>query len=854
MKTNTFLVLALFMGVCKTLLHAQALPKNEYLDYLPLEYPRIIEQTQATFDLQLYGDRGTPNYQDADPIDGIDDDRHELLMKLAVRFAPFLVQNTICAPVDFKAYMRRLSSFPLYIDTWNIATAERELISAYSIDFATIGDDECSHEQKSEDTAENDDCHLLRLVYEFDPLNPQNKRLIQSAQNPEHEIFKVMYFDFPGEDAESWPREFARLYNQSDPEGQEFLKNYVHPFVLAHYNNIDHQLLGYELILQYWFFYPYNDGGNNHEGDWEHINVVVSPRDRVETYLSEDEINNILDGNWIGKDGTAEELVMKRIENYFHHFVMPIDFSNPNVYLSREEWEDLLENRTEQRFGENELLKQFRYRAYVDDQETEVNTHPFIYMGGDNKGLDQIMQMPGGTNRDSHGSYPFTGMYKDIGPAGATEQIVSYIDHRKSLKEFKSQDNQTPLKLGRGNVLPFNKPERLEIVPDWERIVDLVKTNREARQAWSWLVLPLRWGYPATESPFAGIVKHTDTGNVGDIGPAFWDGWNRSLATPDADIYIPHRLPPLFPIGFQDSFDNSIGFLNLTYPVLSNLPPIDFLWRIVAFPFRSAFNRADPVFYPEEGVPFRFFDISIGASWQSLDSDYSSLIINESQYREFIARILFHFLLNGGDSTTTAISADESLANAISPIFQLNFHIGDHFSSENSLRNFKSTYKVRASFNNIPDYTYQADYNFWEFSGSLRYSLTTSDFQPYIKAGYGWTWFRLENVQSDGVLFETPNSEWFNQPSFKSLSSILPNSWHLGLGFEVILFRDLARFPGGIDGSLRLEYSTFFNDLGLDLSHVSVRDLSLAFPTYGDIPQNQNVIRHNVNFVLSISY
>ena len=854
MKTYTFLLLAFSVAVFSTLLHAQALPKNEYLDYLPLEYPRIIEQTQATFELHLYGDRGTPYYKDIDPVDGIDDQRHEMLMKLAVRFAPFLIQNTICAPVDFKVYMRRLPSFPLYIETWNIATAERELISADSIDFATIINDKCTHKQDSPEDPENDDCKLLRLFYEFDPLNPQNKRLIESVQNPEYELFKVMYFDFPGEDAETWPREFTRLYNEADPEDQEFLKNYVHPFILAHYAESNKQLLGYELILQYWFFYPYNDGGNNHEGDWEHINVVISPRDRVETYLSEDEINDILDGTWIGKDRTPQELVMKRIENYFHHFVMPIDFSNPNVYLPREEWEDLLDKRTEQRFGENELLKQFRYRAYVDDKETEVNTHPFIYMGGDNKGLDQIMQMPGGTNRDSHGSYPFTGMYKDIGPAGATEQIVSHVDHRKYLREFKLADDQPPLQFGRGNVLLFNRPERLEIVPDWERLVDLIKTNRQARQNWSWLVLPLRWGYPATASPFAGIVKHTDTGNVGDIGPAFWDGWNRSLATPDAEIYIPHRLPPLFPIGFLDSFDNSIGFLNLTYPVLSNLPPIDFLWRVVAFPFRAAFNRADPVFYPQEGVPFRFFDLSVGASWQSLDSDYSTLIINESQYQEFIARILFHFLINGVDSTTTAVSTDESFTKAMSPVFQLNFHIGDHFSSENSLRNFKSTYKIKASFNNIPDYTYQADYNFWEFSGSLRYSLTTSDFQPYIKAGYGWTWFRLENVRSDGVLFGKPNSQWFNQPSFKSLKSILPNSWHLGAGVEFILLRDLGNFPGGIDLSLRFEYAAFFNDLGLDLSHVSVGDLSLAFPTYGDIPQNQNVTRHNINFMLSLSY
>jgi len=852
LKQIIFLV---FISGVLDILSGQALPKNEYLDYLPLEYQRIIEQTRANVELNIYGDLNDPSYLDEAPVDGIDDRRQEMLMKLAVRFAPYLVQNTLSAPVDFEAYMRRLSSFPLYVDTWNIAGPEPRLISADSIDFATLDQHNCTAEGSAHTTKSADDCKLLSLLKEFNPDTPLNKRQITAKQNPELEMYKVMYFDFPGEGPESWQIEFERLFLQQDPaDYKDFVKNYVHPFLLDHRSPQDSSLLGYELILQYWFFYTYNDGGNNHEGDWEHINVVVSPKNKVERLLSAEEVRGILNGDWIGRDAGEDELVIKRIENYFHHFVMPIDYSSPNVYQPRGEWEKYIDNREEERFGENELLKQFRYRAYVDDEETEVNTHPFIYMGGDNKGLDQIMQLPGGTNRDSHGSYPFTGMYKNIGPAGATEQLTSNIDHRRYFSQPPSEREKQSLSFGRGNIIAFNKESRLKIVPDWERIVDLVQTNRQARQAWSWLVLPLRWGYPATESPFAGIVKHVDTGNVGDIGPAFWDGWNRSLATPEAHIYLPHRLPPIFPIGFQDSFDNSNGFLNLTYPVLLNLPPLDFLWRFAAYPFRAVFDRADPVFYPEESVPFRFFDLSAGVSWQILDKDYSTLIVNSTQYHEFIAQILFHFLLNGSDTTTTVIKTDESQSTAVSPVFQLIFHIGEHFSSENTLRNFRSTYSFTATFSNIPDYTYRADYNFWEFTGSLRYSLTSSYFQPYLKAGYGWTWYRLENVQANGRLFSEPNSEWINKPSFDSFSSILPNTWHFGLGVEVIFLKSMAQFPRGIDLSLRLEYAAFFNKLGLDLSHIPVQDLSIAFPTYGDIPKSSTVMRHNINLIFSLSY
>jgi len=32
---------------------------------------------------------------------------------------------------------------------------------------------------------------------------------------------------------------------------------------------------GTDIVLQYWFFYPFNAAANRHEGDWEHINVII---------------------------------------------------------------------------------------------------------------------------------------------------------------------------------------------------------------------------------------------------------------------------------------------------------------------------------------------------------------------------------------------------------------------------------------------------------------------------------------------------------------------------------------------------------------------------------------------------
>jgi len=235
MKTKKYLFITFIVCVLglQHTLKAQAIPKNEYLKYLPLEYPRIIEQTQASIDLQLFGDKTDPDYRDANPIDGIDDHRHDMLMNVATRFAPFLIQNTISAPVDFKAYMKRLSSFPLYIDTWNIATPEPELISADSIDFSTIDQHDCQTDQHLSQSSGNDDCKLLALLNEFYPHDPQNERLSHLKQNPDREIFKMIYFDFPGEDPESWRKEFTRLFiNGDDANHPDFLKNYVHPLII----------------------------------------------------------------------------------------------------------------------------------------------------------------------------------------------------------------------------------------------------------------------------------------------------------------------------------------------------------------------------------------------------------------------------------------------------------------------------------------------------------------------------------------------------------------------------------------------------------------------------------------------
>jgi hypothetical protein len=54
---------------------------------------------------------------------------------------------------------------------------------------------------------------------------------------------------------------------------------------------------GGDVVIQYWFFYPFNFSGNRHEGDWEHVNVVVD-------------------------SGNVADARIRRVEYYYHEKVM----------------------------------------------------------------------------------------------------------------------------------------------------------------------------------------------------------------------------------------------------------------------------------------------------------------------------------------------------------------------------------------------------------------------------------------------------------------------------------------------------------------------------------------------------
>ena len=834
---NRGITLWLFVMVCGIVMVAgaalgKAIPRDEYLHYVPLKYPTLVEQTTSNGEFHLFGDRGAPGYRDVAPVDGIDDARQELLQTLGARFGPIMVLNSTNLPMDFRRFMDQSQSSNLHVDTWSLLGSPKELVRSDMVNLNTLVEEPCdstSAEARRYDPS--GDCLLMDLLDRFDPRDPDFEALNPRSRAPDAGQFQVFFFDWPGEGPESWKKEFENGFSQVLPQKyREFLKVYMHPFI-REVTSPRQGVLGYQFVLQYYFFYPTNDGGNNHEGDWEHINVMISPQGSVTSLLTADQVGGILgQGAGFGEDA-GDPLVIKAIDYYFHEQVYRMDYSSPNAYLEVEAWKQEMRAKVPERNGEQTLWKWRRYAAWWDQEETVVNTHPICFIGADNKGFDQVLTSPGGKNRDSHGTYPYPGLFKDIGPGGATEQINGQLDSRDWYAEHKGDitgNDQT--RFGRGDVVPYTTSDRVEVWPDWERVIEPVMTDPVARRDWFWMMLPVRWGYPATESPFAGIIPHAETGNLAPMGPMFQPHWNRSGSEGGSNSYEPHMFETLFPLGLQDSFVNSWGFLNLTLPVLASMPPIDFIWRLVAYPFRKILQHNDPVFFPSENIPSRFVGLNVGVSKLRFNDEIGILLFNGDPGIELLGRIW-------AVAPDGLASGELNKTDPVEWWWQVNFYLGKGFATQNTLLNSRSPLGMTITTTDGNLLVVDSEFHLWEYAGSFRFDIFRGGFKPYVKVGYGWTWYRVQDMTFNGELLDNHTGEWINQPSFNSFSDMMPNSWNAGAGLEVNIVSSLAPFPSGVDVSLVLEASHTQNNMGVeswvlllqeqDLRHESIKSIRL---------------------------
>jgi hypothetical protein len=328
------------------------------------------------------------------------------------------------------------------------------------------------------------------------------------------------------------------------------------------------------LVFQYWFFYPFNDAINTHEGDWEHINVIVttttaarmpSPRSAARALLDSSSLAGILEG----RSAVDDSLIIAAVDHYFHESVLTLDYlaltdsvrmdAASDVDHPHYVWEDLEFTR-----------RVVRQRLAVAGGR--LATHPFVFVGGNNKGPDELLALRptfhGSFKRNSDASYPFPGVWEAVGPLGATEKIfgaaVPDVHNDSTLPWYRLVDDEYSLSY---------RASDMTLVPDWERVEPLVLGQPDARREWSWLILPIRWGYPAMESLGAGMVKHADLGNIALLTPTYHPTWNRIGPSRRHTAYRIRVLrTPVSPTSPWSALQSGWGILNLPIAAWGLMP------------------------------------------------------------------------------------------------------------------------------------------------------------------------------------------------------------------------------------------------------------------------------------------
>ena len=183
--------------------------------------------------------------------------------------------------------------------------------------------------------------------------------------------------------------------------------------------------------------------------------------------------------------------------------------------------------------------------------------------------------------------------------------------------------------------------------------------------------------------------------------------------------------------------------------------------------------------------------------------------------------------------------------NAVSLVFGWDFYLGNRWVTQNSLRHSRTDLGLDLpGLSASQPFEVRGQLNLWEYAGSLRYNVFTGHVMPFVKVGYGLSWYRLEKITTDGVPMEHPETNWVRQPSIFPFHHLLPNTWHWGLGVEYLILRQRGPFPRGFDLALKADYTRFHHSLGITFNDRAQLGLENA----------PGVSRSSFNFFTALSF
>ena len=445
------------------------------------------------------------------------------------------------------------------------------------------------------------------LVTLLQASSPRGVELRHEPAEPDSQV--VLFIDFPGSDQFSWRRAYRDATD---------VAAYVHPFIDELPSEDGAR---FALVLQYWFFYPFNDSANNHEGDFEHINVVLtsealSSAVEVNGRLTEAQLGDLIENRTVGAG-----LSIASVEYYFHSTFTTLDYVSARRPAKDPHTSGIRH------------LHVWSEPDYIDRvirdrmRDPLLATHPVAYIGGNNRGPDEFQvfrpRFGAAYNRNSHGSYPLPGTWQSVGPMLATEKLSGLA------VPIVTQTKGDTLAFADPNFMLFRRSE-LVLVPDWERVDRLMDEHPNARSEWAWLVLPLRWGFPVSASIGAGLLEHTDLGQISPEGPAYQPTWNRLGYRTGWSEFKPQTLRVLMvPTSPTVYVNNGWGALNVPLIFIGAMPGISVALTQVLPWVTGALNvlGAPPArtYYPGE-PPFRFSSAGAGLSYSSGGARYARLL------------------------------------------------------------------------------------------------------------------------------------------------------------------------------------------------------------------------------------
>lgn len=772
---------------------AQELARTAYYDFLPPQSP-IVAQTAASLRLHLFGDERDPSYRDVSAVDGIDDVRASRLLHIAERFSPVMRRNNFSVPRDLDATLGPVHY--LTIDTWQ----RGRLVRTDSIALEHRTDRPRLAGSLSDDhvvaSAESTGVRLRELIEQEGP------RAGRPAITPaEGETARVLYFDQPGRDPASWRRTFSRV----DPKTGS--KAFAHPFITEVADGAA-QSERYLLVMQYWFFYPFNDAVNTHEGDWEHINVLVTTKERARdanpatfrrALLNESDVQRILSPSYIIEDS----LIIAGVDYFFHQNVTTLD------YVAARANEDLLASarRDDARYvWEDVHFIRDAIRGRLEAGAGRLATHPVVYIGGDNKGPDELLVLRprflASFKRNSGSSYPFPGVWQTVAGFGVTEKVngraIPELSGPDSCPWYDAIDPEEYVAFPARNII---------LVPDWERVEQVLNTGGDVRAQWSWLMLPIYWGFPVMRSTGAGLLKHVDLGNVAPMGPAYQSGWNRIGADPDyAEYGVRVLRTPVSPTTRWAIVHNGWGVLNLPLAAWGLMPG----YNVVLVEFMpwiggtmNFFGAPPPRTYLPDRLPSRFTTAAEGAFIDFGGQAFAGMLPRRN--------------LDLGPANTSGTPGEVRRARRahVGPRIWFNLYSGERLSLEN-------TYSVATSDLRY-DFTppeggsshLTAILRMRQLTGGLRYDAFRQGngaLRLYARGGYGWLSYRASSLALDSTLLEGATVRGGYLPPLLPSHDWWPNTWYGGGGLEIFSPRRyyLLHLLGY---GARIEFTELFNKL-----------------------------------------